>query len=76
MIDPDGVTVRTAADGSFIVEDEDDYQELFRIDPSVELPDLIRQVIAIANKRERIGRGTGRRELQDEFRRLMSLARI
>jgi len=75
MIDPEAVLVKSARDGGFIIEDEDTFQELFRLDPNVELADLIRQVIEISNKRQRIGRGEGARQVKDDFRRLMGLAR-
>jgi len=72
--DPEGLTVRSARDGGFIVEDED-YDEVFCIDPNVELADLIRQIVEIYNKGYRLGLGRGRCDLKDDFRRLMGVPR-
>jgi hypothetical protein len=68
-------SLRTTPDGDVIVSDFE-HDARFRINPNLPPEDLVAEIVAIANRAYTLGRGAGRRDLQDDFRRLMGCGRF
>lgn len=72
-INPEEVLVRSCRDGSYVIED-DEFNQLFVLYPDAGPAEMIAQVVRIANRYHAIGKADGRREIRDEFQRLMGRA--